>query len=86
MNNFCILVFEIHILLHQIEACTVYACVKSNGTQITTVEDEPKQLAAPIIHVIGSRYYAKGSWHISDQFVAGMGTRKGTNLALNMVH
>uniref|UniRef100_A0A8B9SU76 Usherin n=1 Tax=Anas platyrhynchos TaxID=8839 RepID=A0A8B9SU76_ANAPL len=39
----------------QIEACTVYACVKSNGTQITTVEDEPKQLAAPIIHVIGSR-------------------------------
>uniref|UniRef100_A0A8B9DD56 Usherin n=1 Tax=Anser cygnoides TaxID=8845 RepID=A0A8B9DD56_ANSCY len=39
----------------QIEACTVYACVKSNRTQITTVEDEPKQLAAPIIHVIGSR-------------------------------
>ncbi|GAB0187409.1 usherin [Grus japonensis] len=41
----------------QIEACTVYACVRSNGTQITTVEDEPKQLSAPIIHIIGSRYY-----------------------------
>ncbi|XP_055581897.1 usherin [Falco cherrug] len=39
----------------QIEACTVYACVRSNGTQITTVEDEPKQLSAPVIHVIGSR-------------------------------
>uniref|UniRef100_A0A663LW22 Usherin n=1 Tax=Athene cunicularia TaxID=194338 RepID=A0A663LW22_ATHCN len=39
----------------QIEACTVYACVRSNGTQITTVEDEPKQLSAPIIHIIGSR-------------------------------
>ncbi|XP_009864107.1 PREDICTED: usherin-like [Apaloderma vittatum] len=39
----------------QIEVCTVYACVRSNGTQITTVEDEPKHLSAPIIHVIGSR-------------------------------
>uniref|UniRef100_A0A8C6NEI0 Usherin n=1 Tax=Melopsittacus undulatus TaxID=13146 RepID=A0A8C6NEI0_MELUD len=39
----------------QIEVCTMYACVRSNGTQITTVEDEPKQLSAPIIHVIGSR-------------------------------
>ncbi|NXL36266.1 USH2A protein, partial [Glaucidium brasilianum] len=39
----------------QTEACTVYACVRSNGTQITTVEDEPKQLSAPIIHIIGSR-------------------------------
>ncbi|NXO10183.1 USH2A protein, partial [Oriolus oriolus] len=39
----------------QIEACTVYACVRSNGTQVTTVEDEPKQLSAPIIHIIGSR-------------------------------
>ncbi|XP_040553355.1 usherin isoform X3 [Gallus gallus] len=39
----------------QIEACTVYACVRSNGTQITTVEDEPEQLSAPVIHVIGSR-------------------------------
>ncbi|KAM9016840.1 usherin [Ara ararauna] len=39
----------------EIEACTMYACVRSNGTQITTVEDEPKQLSAPIIHVIGSR-------------------------------
>ncbi|NXU70580.1 USH2A protein, partial [Oreotrochilus melanogaster] len=39
----------------QIEVCTVYACVRSNGTQITTVEDEPKQLSAPIIHIIGSR-------------------------------
>ncbi|XP_010127512.1 PREDICTED: usherin-like, partial [Chlamydotis macqueenii] len=38
----------------QVEVCTVYACVRSNGTQITTVEDEPKQLSAPIIHVIGS--------------------------------
>ncbi|KAI1240568.1 hypothetical protein IHE44_0008996 [Lamprotornis superbus] len=43
-----------------IEACTVYACVRSNGTQITTVEDEPKQLSAPIIHIIGSRYVVMG--------------------------
>lgn len=53
----------------------MYACVRSNGTQITTVEDEPKQLSAPIIHVIGSRYYAIGGFHMSEEFVAGIGTR-----------
>ncbi|MBN3306045.1 USH2A protein, partial [Amia calva] len=39
----------------QVEVCTVYACVKSNGTQITTVEDEPEDMAAPYMHVISSR-------------------------------
>eukprot|EP00062_Callorhinchus_milii_P018719 gi/632972566/ref/XP_007902721.1/ PREDICTED: usherin [Callorhinchus milii] len=39
----------------QVEVCTVYVCVKSNITQITTVEDEPGDIAAPHIHVISSR-------------------------------
>ncbi|XP_039386307.1 usherin [Mauremys reevesii] len=39
----------------QVEVCTVYACVKSNKTQITTVEDEPNELSAPIIHVLSPR-------------------------------
>ncbi|MGH0120774.1 UNVERIFIED_CONTAM: hypothetical protein FKN15_027140 [Acipenser sinensis] len=39
----------------QVEVCTVYACVKSNGTQITTVEDEPSDMVAPNVHVISSR-------------------------------
>ncbi|XP_053139313.1 usherin [Hemicordylus capensis] len=39
----------------QVEVCTVYACVRSNRTQITTVEDEPKELSAPWIHVLGPR-------------------------------
>ncbi|KAJ6666901.1 hypothetical protein lerEdw1_018903 [Lerista edwardsae] len=39
----------------QVEVCTVYACIRSNGTQITTVEDEPKELSAPQIHVLSPR-------------------------------
>ncbi|XP_074120778.1 usherin [Sminthopsis crassicaudata] len=39
----------------QVEVCTKYACVKSKGTQITTVEDTPCEIAAPKIHVISSR-------------------------------
>nr|XP_056708935.1 usherin [Euleptes europaea] len=39
----------------QVDVCTVYACVRSNGTQITTVEDEPKEISAPQIHVLGAR-------------------------------
>uniref|UniRef100_A0A8D2ISK6 Usherin n=1 Tax=Varanus komodoensis TaxID=61221 RepID=A0A8D2ISK6_VARKO len=39
----------------QVEVCTVYACVQSNRTQITTVEDEPNELAAPQVHVLSSR-------------------------------
>ncbi|XP_028580478.2 usherin [Podarcis muralis] len=39
----------------QVEVCTVYACVRSNETQITTVEDEPKELSAPRIHVLSPR-------------------------------
>uniref|UniRef100_A0A8D0L665 Usherin n=1 Tax=Sphenodon punctatus TaxID=8508 RepID=A0A8D0L665_SPHPU len=41
----------------QAEVCTVYACVRSNGTQITTVEDEPKELSAPTIRVLSSRSF-----------------------------
>ncbi|XP_060145902.1 usherin [Globicephala melas] len=39
----------------QVEACTKYACVKSNGTQITTMEDSPSDIPAPTIHGITSR-------------------------------
>uniref|UniRef100_UPI00398F6349 usherin isoform X1 n=1 Tax=Pristiophorus japonicus TaxID=55135 RepID=UPI00398F6349 len=39
----------------QVEVCTVYACIQSNSTQVTTVEDKPDDIAAPNIHVINSR-------------------------------
>uniref|UniRef100_A0AAY4ADY9 Usher syndrome type IIa protein homolog n=1 Tax=Denticeps clupeoides TaxID=299321 RepID=A0AAY4ADY9_9TELE len=39
----------------QVEVCTVYACVKSNTTQVTTVEDLPADITAPHIQVLGSR-------------------------------
>ncbi|XP_069911419.1 usherin isoform X2 [Oryctolagus cuniculus] len=39
----------------QVEVCTKYACVKSNGTQITTVEDTPSDILAPTIRNITSR-------------------------------
>lgn len=41
----------------QVEVCTVYACVRSNITQTTTVEDLPADLAPPHAHVINPRYY-----------------------------
>ncbi|KAF7704133.1 hypothetical protein HF521_021205 [Silurus meridionalis] len=39
----------------QVEVCTVYACVKSNSTKLTTVEDMPADIAAPSIRVLSSR-------------------------------
>ncbi|KAM4814939.1 usherin-like, partial [Thomomys bottae] len=39
----------------QVEVCTSHACVKSNVTQITTVEDEPTDIPTPTIHGITSR-------------------------------
>ncbi|XP_041578632.1 usherin [Vulpes lagopus] len=39
----------------QVEVCTKYACVKSNGTQFTTVEDTPSDIPTPTIHGITSR-------------------------------
>nr|XP_040024120.1 usherin isoform X2 [Gasterosteus aculeatus aculeatus] len=39
----------------QVEVCTVYACVRSNITQTTTVEDLPADLAPPHAHVINPR-------------------------------
>ncbi|XP_045715406.1 usherin [Phyllostomus hastatus] len=39
----------------QVEVCTKYACVKSNGTQITTMEDTPSDIPLPTIHSITSR-------------------------------
>ncbi|XP_029281914.1 LOW QUALITY PROTEIN: usherin [Cottoperca gobio] len=39
----------------QVEVCTVYACVRSNVTQTTTVEDLPADLATPHAHVISPR-------------------------------
>ncbi|KAB0344935.1 hypothetical protein FD754_021861, partial [Muntiacus muntjak] len=41
----------------QVEVCTKYACVKSNRTQITTVEDTPSDIPTPTIHGITSRNY-----------------------------
>lgn len=37
------------------EVCTIYACVKSNITQTTTVEDLPTDLATPHALAISSR-------------------------------
>ncbi|KAM6979899.1 usherin [Aplochiton taeniatus] len=39
----------------QVEVCTVYACVKSNSTQMTTVEDAPSVIAPPHTQVLGPR-------------------------------
>lgn len=39
----------------QVEACTVYACARSNVTQTTTVEDLPADLATPQAQVISPR-------------------------------
>nr|XP_004672060.2 usherin [Jaculus jaculus] len=39
----------------QVEVCTEYACAKSNGTQVSTVEDTPSDIPAPTIHSITSR-------------------------------
>uniref|UniRef100_A0A667ZN39 Usherin n=1 Tax=Myripristis murdjan TaxID=586833 RepID=A0A667ZN39_9TELE len=39
----------------QVEVCTVYACVKSNVTQMTTVEDLPADLAVPRTLVLSPR-------------------------------
>ncbi|XP_053172998.1 usherin [Scomber japonicus] len=39
----------------QVEVCTVYACVRSNVTQTTTVEDLPADLATPHAQVISPR-------------------------------
>ncbi|XP_038667644.1 usherin isoform X2 [Scyliorhinus canicula] len=39
----------------QVEVCIVYACTKSNSTQVTTLGDKPDDIAAPHIHVINSR-------------------------------
>ncbi|KAK2920361.1 hypothetical protein Q8A73_002565 [Channa argus] len=39
----------------QVEVCTVYACVRSNATQTTTVEDLPADLATPHAQVLSPR-------------------------------
>ncbi|XP_074522167.1 usherin [Halichoeres trimaculatus] len=39
----------------QVEVCTVYACVRSNITQTTTVEDLPTELATPNTRVLSPR-------------------------------
>ncbi len=41
--------------LFQVEVCTVYACMRSNVTQTTTVEDLPADLASPHTQVISPR-------------------------------
>ncbi|XP_044201958.1 usherin [Thunnus albacares] len=39
----------------QVEVCTVYACVRSNVTQTTTVEDLPADLVTPHAQVVSAR-------------------------------
>uniref|UniRef100_A0A8C7Q6N4 Usher syndrome 2A (autosomal recessive, mild) n=1 Tax=Oncorhynchus mykiss TaxID=8022 RepID=A0A8C7Q6N4_ONCMY len=39
----------------KVEVCTVYGCVKSNATQVTTVEDLPADIAPPHIQVLSPR-------------------------------
>ncbi|XP_053315134.1 usherin [Spea bombifrons] len=39
----------------QVEVCTVYACTKSNATQVTTAENEPSNIPSPIIKSVNSR-------------------------------
>uniref|UniRef100_A0A3B5AVF4 Usherin-like n=1 Tax=Stegastes partitus TaxID=144197 RepID=A0A3B5AVF4_9TELE len=39
----------------QVEVCTVYACVRSNVTKTTTVEDLPADFATPHVQVISPR-------------------------------
>ncbi|XP_049320201.1 usherin isoform X1 [Astyanax mexicanus] len=39
----------------QVEVCTVYACLKSNSTKVTTVEDTPTDIAPPHVQVLSSR-------------------------------
>ncbi|XP_016124971.1 usherin [Sinocyclocheilus grahami] len=48
-----LLPFTVHSI--QVEVCTVYACVESNSTQMTTVEDTPTEIAKPQIQVLSSR-------------------------------
>lgn len=45
----------VFVYIFQVEVCTVYACVRSNVTQTTTVEDLPADLATPHAQVIGPR-------------------------------
>ncbi|XP_063775500.1 usherin [Pseudophryne corroboree] len=39
----------------QVKVCTVYACIKSNATQVTTVEGKPNKIPWPKISRISSR-------------------------------
>ncbi|XP_063040160.1 usherin [Engraulis encrasicolus] len=39
----------------QVEVCNVYACARSNSTQVTTVEDLPGDIMPPHVQVLGSR-------------------------------
>lgn len=39
----------------QVEVCTVYACTRSNVTQMTTVEDLPADISAPHTQVMSPR-------------------------------
>ncbi|KFO25414.1 Usherin [Fukomys damarensis] len=39
----------------QVEVCTKYVCTKSSGTQVTTVEDTPGDIATPSIRDVTSR-------------------------------
>ncbi|XP_072555094.1 usherin isoform X5 [Paramormyrops kingsleyae] len=45
--------FTVHDI--QVEVCTVYACMRSNSTKVTTVEDQPADLPAPGIRDVGAR-------------------------------
>ncbi|XP_075195246.1 usherin [Anomaloglossus baeobatrachus] len=39
----------------QVDACTVYACIRSNATQVATVEGSPRRIPSPRIMTVTSR-------------------------------
>ncbi|XP_018411554.1 PREDICTED: usherin [Nanorana parkeri] len=39
----------------QVEVCTLYACMKSDATQVATIEKKPSQIPSPDIKLISSR-------------------------------
>lgn len=54
--NTCIMFLSaVFVCVFQVEVCTVYACVRSNVTQTTTVEDLPADLTTPRAQVVSPR-------------------------------
>lgn len=55
-KHVCTVCFTLLYWCHfQVQVCTVFACVRSDVTQTTTVEDLPADLGAPLTQVISPR-------------------------------